>query len=382
MPFVSQRAAHQANLSLSTTFKLRSVLSNFAPPTSKYLQRNYINKPKRRQCVPKALGNGPSSGGGGSGNGGENLDPPDASTEDAFDVAQECMRLFSSGQTSSIITYLPDAVIDNALERKRSKLEDMGATQFSQEKDLSFLELLELAPPTEFTADSFAMRGLVLTPPLRSTALSTLRITGQRCLQRYSVTTQSGEEMQIRFDLQLEEAHEPRYRGFKIVKKWFIKGLQGEPDDPEIPSSLSPKHGPESIILAQLAALKSQDAREVFKFASPKNRNAFNGDVELFAEMLGSEAYLPLLGHTDAKILRSTQMTATRNFAVVGVTSNGGGEKSPPQRWLYGWSLALQEKGDSIDGGGEDGGSSGDTKGCWMTEAVYPLGYGAGFLAL
>jgi hypothetical protein len=295
------------------------------------------------------------------------------------------MRLFQSGQTSSIITYLPDAVIDNALDRKRSKLEDMGATQFSQEKDLSFLELLELAPPAEFTADSFAMRGLVLTPPSRSTALSTLRITRERCSQRYSLTTKSGEEMYIRIDLQLGESHEPRYRGFKIVKKWFIKGLQGEPADPEIPSMLSSIYGPESIILAQLAGLKNQDARQVFKFASPKNKSAFDGNVEQFSEMLGSEAYLPLLGHTDAKILRSTQMTATRNFAVVGVTSNGRGEKSPPQRWLYGWSLALQE--DNNDDGDDDDQGSGSNcntttngnKGCWMTEAVYPLGYGAGF---
>lgn len=384
---MSQKTAPVANLCLSRNSKLRSPLS----VSTKFIVKCFQRRPKftlklHRQCTPTALGNGPSSGGGSGGGSGENLEPPDASTEDAFDVAEECMRLFQSGQTSSIIAYLPDAVIDNALERKRSRLEDMGATQFSQEKDLSFLELLELAPPTEFTADSFAMRGLVLTPPSRSTALSTLRITRQRCSQRYSLTTRSGEEMCIKIDLQLEESHEPRYRGFKIVNKWFIKGLQGEPADPEIPSMLSPMHGPESIILAQLAGLKNQEALEVFKFASPKNKSAFNGSVELFSETLGSEAYLPLLGHTDAKILRSTQMTATRNFAVVGVTSNGGGEKSPPQRWLYGWSLALQDDIDPGDGETSRGSSSAciDTevnKGCWMTEAVYPLGYGAGFFA-
>lgn len=384
MHIVSQRVSPQTNLCLSRNAKLRSPLLTFTQNTWKCFYNRRTNVPKHKQCVPTALGNGPSSGGG-SGNGGENLDPPDASTEDAFDVAEECMRLFQSGETSAIISYLPDAVIDNALERKRSKLEDMGATQFTQDKDLSFLELLELAPAAEFTADSFAMRGLVLTPPSRSTALSTLRVHGQRCLQRYSITTQSGEEMNVIFDLQLEESHEPRYRGFRVVKKWFIKGLLGEPADPELPLSLSPVHGPESIILAQLAGLKSQDARLVFKFASPKNKAAFDGNVKLFSEMLGSEGYSPLLGHTEAKILRSTQMNATRNFAVVGVTSNGGGEKSPPQRWLYGWSLALQV-GDEHGGGLAGGDSSGDVlnnnKGCWMTEAVYPLGYGAGFFSM
>jgi len=385
---MSQKTAPVANLCLFRNSKLRSPLSLSTTITSKCFQKRLNITPKLpRHCSPTALGNGPSSGGSNGGSGG-NLDPPDATTEDAFDVAEECMRLFQSGQTSSIITYLPDAVIDNALDRKRSKLEDMGATHFAQEKDLSFLELLELAPPTEFTADSFAMRGLVLTPPTRSAALSTLRITNERCSQRYSLTTKSGEEMCIRIDLQLGESHEPRYRGFKIVKKWFIKGLQGEPADPEVPSMLSPLHGPESIILAQLAGLKNQNARQVFKFASPKNQSAFNGNVELLSEMLGSEAYLPLLGHTDAKILRSTQMTATRNFAVVGVTSNGNGEKSAPQRWLYGWSLLLQEDNDHDDGeNGERSGSDCNNNNnntnvnvnCWMTEAVYPLGYGAGF---
>ena len=149
--------------------------------------------------------------------------------------------------------------------------------------------------------------------------------------------------MNVVFDLQLEESHEPRYRGFRIVKKWFIKGLYGEPADPELPLSLASTHGPESIILAQLAGLKTQDPRHVFKFASPKNKAAFNGNVELFSDMLGSEAYAPLLGHFDSKILRSTQMTEQ-----------------------------------DIDGGDEKI----MKRGCWMTEAVYPLGYGAGFLAL
>jgi hypothetical protein len=44
---------------------------------------------------------------------------------------------------------------------------------------------------------------------------------------------------------------------------------------------------------------------------------------------------------------------------------------------LYGWSLALQED----NNGDSDGGVENKNKGCWMTEAVYPLGYGAGFFA-
>lgn len=308
--------------------------------------------------IPKALDDSSS----GSGSGGVE---PNAST--AFDVAEECMRLFKIGETSSIISYLPDAVIDNALERKRSKISDMGAVQQFNDSDLTLVELLELSPPSEFTADAFAMRGLVLTPPSSYQPLSTLRVGLGRCLQRYSVVAQSGEEMIIIFDLMLEEAIEPRYRGFKVVEKWFIKGLTGEPSDPELPSAPAPCHGPEAVILAQLAALQAEDAREVFKYASKRNNSAFDGSIERFSMMLGSEGFAPLLGHVSAEVLRSTQMAAGRNFAVVGVTA------ASKQRWLYGWALALEEQ--ELE--------NGEKVQCWATEAVYPLPLAeTGFFAL
>ena len=149
------------------------------------------------------------------------LEPPDASTEDAYEVAQSCMRLFTSGDTADIISHLPDAVIDNALDRKRSRLDNNDKKPPPAERltdDLSFAELLELSPPTAFSTDAFAMRGLVFTPPAAASPLSTLRVTSSRCLQRYSVKAASGEDMVIVFDLQLEEALEPRYRSFGVVR--------------------------------------------------------------------------------------------------------------------------------------------------------------------
>ena len=311
------------------------------------------------KCViPHALGDGSSGG----------VEPNNnASTADAFSVAEECMRLFKIGETASIISYLPDAVIDNALERKRSKISDMGAIQQVTDADLTLVELLELSPPIEFSADAFAMRGLVLAPPASYQPLSTLRVGLGRCLQRYSVTTQSGEAMTVVFDLLLEEAVEPRYRGFKVVDKWFIKGLTGEAADLELPSTPDPCHGPEAIISAQLAALKAEDAREVFKFASKRNKSAFDNSIERFSVMLGSEGFAPLLGHTTAEVLRSTQMASGRNFAVVGVTD------ASKSRWLYGWALALEEQERE----------NGDKVSCWVTEAVYPLPLEqSGFFAL
>ena len=49
---------------------------------------------------------------------------PPATTIEAFDLAESCMRLFLSGESDAVLAYMPDSVIDGALERKRSKLGD------------------------------------------------------------------------------------------------------------------------------------------------------------------------------------------------------------------------------------------------------------------
>ena len=186
------------------------------------------------------------------------------------------------------------------------------------------------------------------------------------------------------------------------MKKWFLKGLTGESaHGDELPLLPAPEHGPEAIVAAQLAALKSEDARGVFAFASRKNKSTFRCSVERFSEMLGTDQYSPLLGHSSAQILQSTQMTSDRNFAVVGVVtsstsasssshfSQGSGASSSsggaPQRFLFGWSLSLQEQDEThIDGDGASSSSSSNvaTEKVWVTEGVYPLGYGAGFFAM
>jgi hypothetical protein len=46
------------------------------------------------------------------------------------------------------------------------------------------------------------------------------------------------------------------YRGMRLVKRWFLKGAAGEPLSPELPTEPSQRHGPESVVLAQLEALR------------------------------------------------------------------------------------------------------------------------------
>ena len=294
-----------------------------------------------------------------------------ATVESAFAVGQEILRVFNSpGERAAIVQFLPDDVIDRALEKRSSQnnLTTINSSAIAS-ADVDLMELLELAPTSSLTIDAFAMRGLILNPPDHvSTALSILRISSERCRQRFALTTTSGEEMHITIDLGLAESLEPRYRSFGVVKKWFLRGITGEAADPELATSPHPRHPPESIVAAQLAALKAGKPRQVFKFASTRNKAAFNGDVARFEEMLYSQdgGYAPLLSHTSAEILRSTQMTTGRNFCVVGITHGG----PIPQRALYGWSLTLESEQPQWQNI-EEGGNGGE---CWMTEAVYPLG--------
>lgn len=296
-------------------------------------------------------------------------DPSPNSAEEAFAVAEECMRLFETSDTASILQYLPDSVIDNALERKRSKLSDAWGNASTPganipasglDGDLRLDELLELVPATAFFANSFAMRAVIFTPPAAAQPLSTLRIAPGRCWQRYQVTAASGERLHLTFDMQLEDALEPRYRGLRVIKRWYLRGITGEPEEPDPPLAPSPSYGPEAIVAAQLNGLRAEDEHSVFQFASPRNREAFEGSMDRFVKVLNNDVYSPLLRHTKAELLRSTQMTADRSFIVVGVTA-AGVNSSVPRQYLYGWAVGLQ---------GADAGSFAN---CWMTEAVYPL---------
>jgi len=121
--------------------------------------------------------------------------------------------------------------------------------------DVTLTELLELAPAADFSADHFAMRGCILAQPASALPLSTLRISPQKCLQRYAVTTASGEEMVLVLTLELAEALEPKYRSVRVVTRWFLRSIKGEPAEQGVPEYPARQHGPEAVVQAQLEAL-------------------------------------------------------------------------------------------------------------------------------
>ncbi|EFN59604.1 hypothetical protein CHLNCDRAFT_56464 [Chlorella variabilis] len=280
------------------------------------------------------------------------------------------MALFLARQHSSdldsVVEYLPEAVIDRLLERKAAKLkEQAGEAAITQQQDdpgqsLSFDELVALAQPSDLVLDAYSARGVLNAAPRSATALSSLKLAPDRFLQRYEVATQSGEEMMLTFDMQLEEALVPKYRGLQVVKRWFLKGITGEPAHPgDLPAKPEPCWGPEAVVQAQLAALQEGGAGRIFRFASPGNRRA-TGPVERFAQMLQAPLYRPLLRHLSADLLRTVQMQPDLTLLIVGVRSNiPTAELGVTQGAVYSWTLRLQQ---------DEG-----CQGCWMTESVQPI---------
>ncbi|KAL4856801.1 hypothetical protein ACK3TF_002860 [Chlorella vulgaris] len=290
------------------------------------------------------------------GEGGE-ADIGPSSVEAAFQVAQSLMELFQTRQHDALIQHLPEAVIDRLLERKASRQREQAGLPITavQQPDetgqsLSFEELLALAQPPDLELDSYSARGVLLAVPRSATVLSSLRLAPTLFRQRYEVTTQSGEEMVLTFELQLEEALEPKYRGLQLVHKWFLKAIKGEPACPgELPLKPEPRWGPETIVQAQLAALQRGDAAGVFCFASPRNQQM--------------PQYRPLLHHESADLLRCVHMKPDVAIVIVGVRSNiPTGEPGVTQRVVYSWTVRLQ--GQAASGGCAD---------CWMTDSVSPI---------
>lgn len=173
--------------------------------------------------------------------------------------------------------------------------------------------------------------------------------------------------MVLIFDMQLEESLQPKYRGLQVVKKWFLKGITGEPACPgDVPSKPEPCWGPEAVVQAQLEALAIDDVAGVFRFASPQNQEA-TGPVERFGAMLQSEGYRLLVGHLAAEVLRTVQMQADVALVIVGVRSNvPTSEPGVTQRGVFSWTVRLQEAG-AVTPGGEA------VHDCWMTESVQPV---------
>ena len=89
--------------------------------------------------------------------------------------------------------------------------------------------------------------------------LSSLALDDSQFVQRCAVVAASGEAVTITFRAQRTETLEPQYRGLRLVKRWVLASVTGEPQYlPDVASGQrpSPCLSPEAVVQAQLDALR------------------------------------------------------------------------------------------------------------------------------
>lgn len=286
-----------------------------------------------------------------------------SSLSDAQEAAAEVMSLFQHGDTDSIIAYLPDSVIDAALDQRRRSGKDGEAIQdMTDDEGLTALKLVDRVggPDGKFRSNTVAVRVLMLSPPLSVQHMSTLQITPTECWQRFAVESPMGEEAMVTMIFELGEALEPRYRSARIVKRWFLTGIIGESmreDEDDLPWAPMPRLGPERVVGIQLDSLQCGDLDTMWGFMSPSFRSKLREDsFGAFVNSLREPSYRPLLHHEGAEILsaRHFAMIPSRISVVVGLSKKDN--SLPPSKYVYLWALQWQE----------------DSR-CWMTESIERL---------
>lgn len=272
---------------------------------------------------------------------------------EASAAVERCLQHFSDSNLDAVVEYLPDAVVDRALERKRRRL---SSASFHE---LCFHDLLDHSrrgESSDFNLNTYAQRGLVLSPPASSKLLSSLQVSGEEFLQRYQLTASSGEVMVVTFQMQLEETL-AFIRGVCFRKEWFLRGIMGEPLGGELPSRPQPTCGPETVVQAQLEALRRGDLATVFGFASPRSQ-LLSGGYARFQTMMSNPLYQPLLGHKGAELLHTLQLDRDNAVVVVRVHIEKGRAGEQMGSRTYSWVLRLQDA------------RSPCCANCWLTEGV------------
>ena len=198
----------------------------------------------------------------------------------------------------------------------------------------------------------------------------------------------------------LEERLTPNYKSATVFEQWVVHSVTGEPSDgAELPAQPHASCSPESVVNAQLDALKWDDAERCVRFASPRNV-AKTVDADVFKEMLSTPAYAPLSDpEAHCTIARTVQLSADSFAAVVtcrswnhaqGVSAyeswNLKGRGRAPPRYFV-WLLSRQPGSGRASAtdlaaaaavGGEVGSlvlskcPNVDVSGCWLTDAVMP----------
>ena len=100
---------------------------NPAPACTRRLRSHHARHQAggRRAALSAAAAGGGGGGGSGAAGGGSGASEEESSVDAAFAAVQSCMALFTTRQSSddldNVVEFLPEAVIDRLLERKRAK---------------------------------------------------------------------------------------------------------------------------------------------------------------------------------------------------------------------------------------------------------------------
>ncbi len=137
----------------------------------------------------------------------------------------------------------------------------------------------------------------------------------------------------------------------------FAPNARAEPpaSQPDSPAP-DPKLNPQDVVRIVIDALSKNDAsdngiRTTWKFASPANQSV-TGPVDHFIPMVKSPAYAPMLNSKSAQY-GVAQVTGDQAVQLVVLTAADG------TKVAYVFQLSRQTEG--------------QFKGCWMTDAVFPL---------
>jgi len=117
----------------------------------------------------------------------------------------------------------------------------------------------------------------------------------------------------------------------------------------------SPELGPVEVVRLQLQALRrgGEDGIAVtYRFASPANKRAV-GSLERFDRIVRSPSYEPMLGHVEVEI-GPPRIRGGQALLLVGIRARDGS--------LHAYRFLLTRQ------------RGGARAGCWMTDAVEPLG--------
>ena len=134
--------------------------------------------------------------------------------------------------------------------------------------------------------------------------------------------------------------------------EWVLRSLTGEAADVDAPSGPAPRHPPEAVLAAVLAAARDGDAARMLAFASAAYLEAAGG-AAAFETALRRQPLAVLMGHRVARVARMEQQSRHCCVALVDVES-ALGTRAVATR--FHWALGLQQ--------------SGPLASCWLTEGV------------